>query len=110
MSVGSLLHTSTSPIAAAHISSIRGTGFSLGLFQRALCPLGPLMCPLAPPLDQHIFNSYLTYLSLKVSVVKVELALGGILTVVHMKQMFGTDSYFQDEGCGREILFVPFGL
>ena len=22
------------------------TGFSLGLFQRALCPLGPLMCPL----------------------------------------------------------------
>ena len=45
------------------------------------------------------------------SVVKVELALGGILTVVHTKQMFGTDNYyFQDEGCGREILFVPFGL
>ena len=67
------------------------------------------MCPLAPPLDQRIFN--LNYLSLKVSVVKVELALGGILTVVHMEQVFGTDNYyFQDEGCGREILFVPFGL
>ena len=69
------------------------------------------MCPLAPPLDQCIFNSYLNYLSLKVSVVRVELALGGILTVVHMKQMFGTDNYyFQDEGCDREVLFVPFGL
>ena len=57
------------------------------------------------------FNSYLNYLSFKVSVVRVELALGGILTVVHMKQMFGTDNdYFQDEGCGREILFVPFDL
>ena len=71
----------------------------------------PTMCPLAPPLDQRIFNSYLNYLSLKVSVVKVKLALGGILIVVHMKQTFGTDNYhFQYEGCGREILFVPFGL
>ena len=50
-------------------------------------------------------------LRLKVSVVKVELALGGIVTVVHMEQVFGTDNYyFQDEGCGHEILFVPFGL
>ena len=61
-------------------------GFSLGLFQRALCPLGPLMCPwvcpktnnvpfgstpkptmcpLAPPQNQHIFNSHLNYLDLK---------------------------------------------
>ena len=69
------------------------------------------MCPLAPPLDQRIFNSYLNYLSLKVFVVKVELALGGILTVVHMKQMFGTENYyFQDERCDREVLFAPFGL
>jgi len=26
--------------------------FSLGLFQRALCPLGPLMCPLGLPKNQ----------------------------------------------------------
>ena len=24
--------------------------------------------------------------------------------------MFGTDSYIQGEGCGHEMLFVPFGL
>ena len=46
--------------------------------------------------------------------VKIELdqvALGGVLTVVHMKQVFGTDSYYiQDEGRGHETLFVPFGL
>ena len=43
---------------------------------------------------------------------KIELdqvALGGVLTVVHMKQVFGTDSYYiQDEGRGHETLFVPF--
>ena len=27
-------------------------GFSLGLFQRALCPLVPLMCPLGLPKNQ----------------------------------------------------------
>ena len=58
------LHTGLFHVLHIHV-------FSLGLFQRALCPLGALMCPLAPPLDQHIFNSYLNYLSLKVSVVKV---------------------------------------
>ena len=35
--------------------------------------LKPTMCPLAPLLDQRIFNSYLNYLRLKVSVVRVEL-------------------------------------
>ena len=34
----------------------------LGLFQRALCPLVPLMCPLGLPQNQHIFNSHLNYL------------------------------------------------
>ena len=29
--------------------------------------------------------------------------------VVHMKQMFGTDNY-QDEEHGHEIFFVTFGL
>jgi len=33
------------------------------------------------------------------------------LTVVHRQQTFGTDNhYIQDEGCGHEILFVPFSL
>ena len=43
------------------------SGFSLGLFQRPLCPLGALMCPLGlaknqqcallgPPQNQHIFT------------------------------------------------------
>jgi len=41
------------------------TRFSLGLFQRALCPLGALMCPLVPPQNQPIFNSHLNYLNLK---------------------------------------------
>jgi len=28
-----------------------------------------------------------------------------------MQQMFGTDNdYIQDDGCGHEILFVPFDL
>jgi len=28
-----------------------------------------------------------------------------------MQQMFGTDNhYVQDDGCGHEIMFVPFGL
>ena len=30
-----------------------GTGFSLGLFQKALCPLVPLMCPLGLPKNQY---------------------------------------------------------
>ena len=29
------------------------SGFSLGLFQRALCPLGALMCPLGLPQNQQ---------------------------------------------------------
>ena len=51
------------------------TGFSLGLFQRALCPLGPLMCaldlpktinvPFGSPQNQYIFNGHLNYLNLK---------------------------------------------
>ena len=52
------------------------------------------MCPLGPPQNQHIFKSHLNYLSLKLSgllIVKLELALGGTLIVVHMQQMFGTD-------------------
>ena len=34
-----------------------------------------------------------------------------LLTVVHTEQqMFGSDNhYIQDDGCGHEILFVPFG-
>ena len=57
-------------------SSALEARFSLALFQRALCIFGALMwpfgsatketmCPLAPPQNQHIFNSHLNYLNLK---------------------------------------------
>ena len=37
--------------------------------------------------------------------------LNTLLMVVHMQQMFGTDDrYIEDEECGHERLFVPFGL
>ena len=52
--------------------------FSLGLYRRALCPLGPLMCPLGLPQNQQcalwvshktdnfpfVFSSHLNYLNL----------------------------------------------
>ena len=35
----------------------------------------------------------------------------GYEAIVHMEQMFATNNhYVQDDGCGHEILFVPFGL
>ena len=72
------------------------------------------MCPLGWPQNQHIFNNYLSLTVSGLQTVKIELdqvALGDVLTVVHMKQVFGTDSYYiQDEGRGHETLFVPFGL
>ena len=38
-------------------------------------------------------------------------AFGGLQTVVDIKQVFGTENYYiQGEGCGHDILFVPFGL
>jgi len=54
------------------------TVFSLGLYRRALCPLGPLMCPLGLPKNQQcalwvshktdnfpfVFSSHLNYLNL----------------------------------------------
>ena len=56
----------------------------------------PLMCPLVPLQNQHIFNSHLNYLNLK---------------KLSWLQMFGTaNQYIQDDGCGLEILFVSFGL
>ena len=60
-----------------------------------------------------IFKSHLKDLKLKSVWAKYseDRTLESILTVVHMKQMFGTDNYYiQDEGCGHEILSVPFGL
>ena len=41
-------------------------GFSLGLFQKELCPLGALRYPLGRPQNKHTFNNYLNYLSLTV--------------------------------------------
>ena len=41
-------------------------GFSLGLFQKELCPLGALRYPLGRPQNEHTFNNYLNYLSLTV--------------------------------------------
>ena len=72
------------------------------------------MCPLVPPQNQHIFNSHLNYLNLKtVWALNIELSelKNALLTVVHIQQMFGTNNhYIEDEGCGHEIIFVPFGL
>ena len=39
-------------IDEAHLVRTWRSAFSLGLFQRALCPLGPLMCPLGLPKNQ----------------------------------------------------------
>ena len=68
------------------------------------------ICPLAPPQNQHIFNTHLNYLNIK-TVWALNANIDTLLTVVHMQQMSGTDNhYIQEEGCGHEILFVPFGL
>ena len=62
----------------------------------------PTMCPLAPPQNQHIFNSYL---NLKTGwALSLGKSLGGITHKVHMQQVFGTDNYYiQAEGCGHEV-------
>ena len=85
-------------------------GFSLGLFQRSLCPLGPLMCFLGLAQNQHIFNSHSNYLNLQ-NYLDSEYRLSEHwtvgLTVVHTQHVFGIDNhYIQDEGRGYEILEV----
>ena len=48
-----------------HVTQQEQGSCYVGLFQRALWPLGALMCPLGLPQNQPIFNSHLNYLNLK---------------------------------------------
>ena len=44
----SYIHASSTSSSSHPNPNKFSPGFSLGLFQRALCPLGPVMCPLGP--------------------------------------------------------------
>ena len=64
-------------------------------FQRALCHLGAIMCPLGLPQNQHIFNSHLNYLKSvwalknKKKTWSTMNFINILVKVVHTQQVFG---------------------